>query len=273
VSSEQESPSPTSSTKRRGRQVPTQLIVDDFGEARIWRRCAICKTWKPQAIGSFSPRQRDDKKRVIKWDARCLPCRATYRRENWAKMTRKQRSAVARRRWEQIKADPEALAEKRQRTAERMRSPEYRERRLQATKAYYRRVMADPEKRAAYLERARMNYRLRQERKGRSLDSIGSKSTVARSEEKVVGYLPAKPLADKVAAYLATTEVDDSKALAAIGVEPRSFFAWRTGERQVVQVLVADMAITHLGLNWWDIWPPERYTEAERIFARELATA
>jgi hypothetical protein len=62
--------------------VPTKLIVDDFGEMVLYRRCTHCLRWKPQAIGQFTPRERDKQtRRVLKWHSWCLVCHRPKSRE------------------------------------------------------------------------------------------------------------------------------------------------------------------------------------------------
>lgn len=99
----------------------TRVVIDDYGTATLYRRCARCRSWKPQRIGEFSPRQRDHVRRVVRWDAVCLVCRAVARRERWASMAPQERREIERRRWEAVKADPDQLADKRRRNAEHRR--------------------------------------------------------------------------------------------------------------------------------------------------------
>lgn len=85
------------------------------------------------------------------------------------------------------------------------------------------------------------------------------------------GFLPAPPLAEALERWLErqtdVTEEGREAALKNIGVNPRLLRAWKSGEREHVQMASADVALTGMGLHWWDVWTDqEDRLKAERLW-------
>lgn len=258
------------------KNITMRLITDDFGILLTWRRCPQCRAWKPQAIGYFSPRRRDEQRRVVRWDPYCLPCRRAQRREAWNAKTAEERAVISRRRWERLKSDPGRLTERRRSNRElmarRREDPELAERQRESRRAWYQRVMADPAQRAAYLERSRMNYRLRQEQIGRGLHTLRLVSGVAQSSQPKIAPFPAAPLLVAIDRHIRAGQLDEDSLLVA-GIEPRTIRRWRSGESDTVRFATADAVLTWLGLHWWDVWPPERFPDVADSLETETRAA
>lgn len=88
-----------------------------------------------------------------------------------------------------------------------------------------------------------------------------------RSVGKEIPPLPAKPLAAcidravlRASRTLYNPEVKDAatggvdRVCDAIGIAGRTLFAWRTGERKVVEFDKADSILQAAGWLWWDVW-------------------
>lgn len=268
--------------------VVTRLIVDDFGNLTLYRRCSQCRSWRPQAIGQFSPRARDKQTRkVLKWDAYCLVCRRAAEKAKRAARTPTERKAFGKRKWAALKADPQRLEEKRRRNREAQRAYRARfpEKARKAHREWEARVRADPARRARYLETQRIAHRLRMERKrGVSVTEMRPYEPAAQpSYAKARLRLPAAPLAaalERIVAKEGAGQVDNDPGASArvavcarAGIHERQLFAWRTGEARQVHIDTADRVLVGLELNWFDVWDGEHYEAAARVFAPEELAA
>jgi hypothetical protein len=89
------------------------------------------------------------------------------------------------------------------------------------------------------------------------------------------GLLPVAPLFGVVDAYIRRAQmhlvmhdveawegVSTDALCENLGLDARYFTAWRSGERHLVQLDVADRVIQRLGVNWFDVYDEERFPEA-----------
>lgn len=120
---------------------------------------------------------------------------------------------------------------------------------------------ADPEKRAAYLENARIRYRLKREREGHKPRFNVSTATMGAD---LMPRLPAQPLGELIF-ELAQNGDGLTGTCAGLRVDPRNVFAWRTGERESVQFDVADRVLTASARTWWEVWPLDEYPDVHDL--------
>lgn len=153
-------------------------------------------------------------------------------------------------------------------------------------RAYRERVKADPRRRRAALEAQRMQYRLRRERReGISLDEVraGRVRDVGRD---VGGDLPLAPLAAAVIAWIDEqrpadfdwsardhSHLTDTVFAERLGISPRRLYEWRHGNAQEVRLNVADGCLVVMDKLWWEVWPPEEYPDAVRVWTGESEAA
>lgn len=214
---------------------------------RLVRRCWSCREVRPFPEEFYAARASGER------DHRCKQC-AREQAQRWV---------------EEVRTDPARLAEFRERRAEQMRQWRARnpDRVYALNVAYHARLAQDPERYAARLEANRMDYRLRRERAGYHVPPVKESSPSLREPS-----LPAAPLATALVSYLRrnaplnpeTGEPLANPVLEGMGIEPRTFYAWRVGERASVRFAVVDRALTAMGLNWWDVWDPAEHPEVAR---------
>lgn len=186
-------------------------------------------------------------------------------------------SAYARR----IRQDPERGAEWRARKAEvnRRWRAENPEKALAAQRRWRRAVLADPVRAARHREAARMGHRLRREREGVPLAEVRA-LRVELPPEAAIPSLPAAPLARALEDFIAAVAEygPEGKPIAEpvlqrMGLEARSYYAWRVGERERLQFDQADRALTGMGLQWWDVWPPADFPTVAEFLDGDLVAA
>lgn len=242
---------------------PTQTrVVEVDGQEVTERRCSRCEEWKRQTIEHFGPRQRDRRtRRVIRWDAYCRPCRNAYQRERWALLDAEAKAAALRERAARIAGDPERAELhrrlKRESARRRRDDPDGRERRRAAARSWYRRMKRDRARYEAYLERSRMNYRLRQERAGRPLDSLSeshSRSALKRDtrakQKKMGGRYPVAPLVEFLERHRAEAGLNLDELCASLSIDERAYLRWRSGESQNAPLEDIDRVLSATGAGW-----------------------
>jgi hypothetical protein len=212
----------------------------------VVRRCSRCEQVK--VLQEFGDQSRP---------GICSDCRKAYYR--------------ALRRAGRIKPK-EKEKERLRRKAEREASPE---RHRAAVRRWYAKMMADPEKHAAYLESARMGRRLRREREGVPLDrQRKAKATMLRDTPR---YLPSGPLvalldrivADRRAVARVTgdySEATHDVVAKQLGVEPRTVRGWRSGTYPTVRVGKAEQVLLRAGVSWQEVYS---YDDHAYIFQAE----
>lgn len=218
---------------------------------RVTRRCLICKETKDLEDDFYGktkalPGSKHKSNRVCK---SCFDERIRESNRKNIERVRKRRRASSKR---YIERHPDRVKARRKR--------------------YHEKVMADPEAHAKMLEYHRMNTRLRQERKGRSLGSIVPSKT-ARKLKEPKRRLPAPPLAAFVEQKIAERQdlASIEEVCSDLGVEPRSFRAWRDGSRELVQIGVAERVLLNADVDWEDIYKPDEFPELyEGILSDEL---
>lgn len=123
----------------------------------------------------------------------------------------------------------------------------------------------DPVVRMRYCERARINYRVRQELvTGKHMDTMRAvrASVGGPGSDPPGGYLPCAPLVPRIAAILAeeshiTSGVEhNNQAVERLGLDTRTWYEWKHGRRKLASLAVLDRVLVALGLNPWDVWPP-----------------
>lgn len=255
----------------RGSAVGRRFIVDDFGNIGCYRRCSSCYHWLLAEHGNFSPRRRDpESQMVIRWDAYCRPCRNEANRKRLANQPAKVKSVAARRRWQKIKADPVKLERRRKQNVVNVRNARQRDpkRDRETQRRYMARLKADPEKWAAYLDRHRINYRLRAEREGREVTRQvpgASNAYRPRAGGSSDRMLPAEPFREWLTVLMRehTGPLDISLKT---GIGERVIRRILNEAHPTVTMTTADCALTHYGRSvpvngygpvtfLWDLWP------------------
>jgi len=216
----------------------------------MMRRCSRCTAVKPLETGFYV--DEPAAKGMKRWRYWCKTCDAKrsteYKRRRFTGPEMRAKYAAWNREW-------------------RKRNPE---RYKAALKRYADKVKADPQRHAAHLENCRIAYRLRQESRGRSLDSIRKQRAHLPLPADTFGRLPALPIVRALESYARREAVDEASVCEFVGIDPRNLFAWRMGERQLVQFDVADRVLTGLGLSWWDVWD-ENDPAVRAVWERQVA--
>jgi hypothetical protein len=224
-------------------------------DGRRYRTCRRCERTLRLTAQSFHRHHTTYKDGTPMYGYLCKPCA---------------RAEVSRR-YEQGKRDPEASARRRAqaREAQRRYARRHVERVKAQRKAAVERLRANPAKYAAFLERRRMERRLRRERTGRSLVTRNGALRGPVTMPSGPRVLPAKPLAVAIARAVIRHQDTVEAICESIGTDARSYTAWRS-EREGVQVDVADRVITGLGLLWFDVYDedvwPDAHEQAEAVF-------
>lgn len=231
---------------REQRQAERRVTWQDPHTRRWMRRCGKCGEVKPLAT-AFNWADRGH----TEYHYRCKVCES-------ARSSARRKARIA---------DPTTRTEERAKRVRwalswRQRNPEkYREQQ----RRYKERKKRDP-KRVEH-ERAMMRerHRLKAEAEGRTVRSLkASRMGPVRGtvDDEPGGHLPARPLAEVIARRVAATDLTVEDVCNDLGVNVRTFSAWRSGEREFVQFDVADRVLCRLGLNWFDAYDDEVFPEA-----------
>jgi hypothetical protein len=214
-------------------------------KVRVCRDCGVEQDYEL----NFSVGARNEQGEVTNRAYECKPCAAKRKLELQARR----------------KQDPEWSA--RHRVAKNRLQRNWRKRNpdkaRDARRRYKNGVFADSQRHARWLETRRISYALRAERAGKPV--VRHISSAIRVRESLP-ELPAKPLADLLLKMAESRDSIDQLA-EELGFTPRSLFAWKTGERQRVQLDVADQILTNAGLMWWEVWPEEEFPELHEEMA------
>lgn len=261
--------------EERERKARERQATREVAPGRWERRCVDCREWK-ELIEHFPVAYGDQPEGPRRRHRVCKPCSV--------ERTRRYRQDVM--------ADPKAAARHRAYNARMMR--EWRAKNPEKARAARRRHMArvrrSPAKWEAYLERQRINYRLRAEREGRTVSEERARWVLASRRRKRgrpaqlenrTGRVHAAPLA--VAIYRAALEegVSPDLVCARFDVPPRTLYRWAHGGEAVdgsaalAQHAIADRVLVGLGLLWWEVYDPasapELYDPLEWIDAVDAA--
>lgn len=196
------------------------------GCARCWRTLPLTKEHFTTAGWNRTGKRR-------RWDSYCKLCRCEHQRE------------VRQR----VKESPYALKLHRKKKAanERKRRARNPERCHAAQHSWYQRMKQDPERYAAYLERRRMNHRLREEQRGRVVTRSASTAKMSHNPRH---RLPVAPLIG----FLDRLAISDGEVGRRSGLNQRQ--VWRIRhEAQNVELKVADAIVTGVGeFTLTDVW-------------------
>lgn len=140
--------------------------------------------------------------------------------------------------------------------AKRMRKdPEQRRRLNAATYRYRIRRRANPVHRAEDLEKARIQARLRKERRqGRHPETVRRSSQAARPPD-ALPKLPSAPLIARIDQRLEMTGSNETELAAIAGIPERRFYEWRNGGQARYDAV--DKVLMALDLLPQDIWDEE----------------
>jgi hypothetical protein len=189
----------------------------------------------------------------------CAPCIAEHRRarrkaayerdrndpERWAALL-----AEARERQRATTADPERAARRR---AAQARWRAANRDKLRAANARYRAsIYADPKRHADMLAKARIDYRLRQERKGRALKAIRKPAVdhtaiVPGNGHGPPRWAPLEPLADVLRQWAARNGAEWPRLARMTGLHEDELYVLAKGRRQFVHYHTADRVLVSLG--------------------------
>jgi Zn ribbon nucleic-acid-binding protein len=196
------------------------------------RRCSKCGDAHPLETGFYRTGRKDGADRRRYWCKECDRARS----EHYRNVTRN---------------DPEKWA--RRNASKRAWEKRHPARSREAQRRYEERLRADPVRWARHLENKRMQYRLRQERAGRSLDAIKTQPAPTIRESRI-NRVPAAPLAAAIDRYARRNGLELAEVCESAGIDPRNQYGWGHGERDTVQFDVADRVLQALGLLWFDVW-------------------
>lgn len=212
------------------------------------RECRDCNYLLPLTHEFYSVKSRKSPTGHVHRNSKCRECVIVEQRER-----RRKRSA----------ADPEYRARKSAARRRALETEEGRERAKAAQRRYREKVMADPEKAAAWREKARIEHRLRREREGVPLESIRA-NLIARRERSEM--LPAAPLAAfinaRIEARMAINRFigDDTEKVGAkadicseLGIHPRSLYRLEH-ETGNVTIALAEEVLLRAGVAWGDVY-------------------
>lgn len=191
-----------------------------------------------------------------KYVGRCKDCRNADARARYARdreyAERKRAQTAARVEAERLRAaqDPAFAAGLRAQRAEQRRRwrRENPELARAARKRHHDRVQADPARRLAALETRRITTRLRAEQEGRT---VRARRHERERDERPMPTLPARPLAE---ALLRLLPGGHGEVAAAVGMNARTLYAWKSGERDLVAFDDADTILLRAELLPFDVW-------------------
>lgn len=196
-------------------------------DGQLVRRCTDCERIKPLTREFFRVRSQTN---GVQFMGRCTVClqrvKAEWDRRWWAELT------------------PERRAKPRTPNPEASRA---------ASERWRRKMMADPVKHARHLETRRIEHRLSREKRGGSIEDVRKARARTPAREPRRRQLPVAPLLPFLEPRVKA--VGNAAVAELLGIEPRTLYAWRVGERQFMLFPQADQITTQLGLNLWDLWP------------------
>lgn len=183
------------------------------------RECAACGKRKRIDRRNFYVARRDDRGRVVRFDATCKPCKRAYQRDRYRTVPEIRAQALA-------KAEAQREEDQRRREAD----PQYREARRRQWRAYNRAWKA----RRAQPDRG----------KGPSGPPLPAPPLAARIDlmvrEQEVGF--------------GTNGTSAEIVCESLGIDARQLYAWRTGEVRAVSFDVADRVLLNANLEATDVW-------------------
>lgn len=238
------------------RWLSTRSLTDDYGDVVRYRHCRDCHSWYVESAQNFMVKKRGRDGSVTMFDAICREHRRIASAKQRARRPPERRKAIYRAHYEAEIAD----AARHERRKARMRAAQkrYREKDLDKAHEIQRRSVAkmklDPVRYKKRLEDNRLNHHLRQEREGRYARPQVEPKTFGGPE---ISYAPLLVLVErylKRVQWMGGDKSSEKRALKDLGLEPRTLYGWRKGERQAARLDLADRVIGRLGLNWFDCY-------------------
>lgn len=180
--------------------------------------------------------------------AYCRPC-GNKKAAEWQGANRAKVNATARRNYRKRMTDPEYRRAQQEywRESKRLEAradPDYKARRVEASRRYRARLRADPERYAAHLEARRLAEKLRRERQGKRTRG-GERDLPSSGTE-----LPAAPLRE----WLERRAESPSEIAQLSGLSNRAVYRVRKVNK-VVRLPTADAILTGLGAHLMDVYP------------------
>ncbi len=176
---------------------------------------------------------------------------------------------------------PERLAERRRKDAERARrkraTEEGRLKNVERCRRWRAAVAKSAERRRREREAQRIRHRLRAERAGRAVVRSARVIDEKAAQEPL---LPAGPLAEFIERMIAAERArlnwlpeplrrghDNFResVCARLGIDARTLYAWRKGQREGAHLDVVDRVLTRSPYHWWDVYDPAEHPEVARI--------
>lgn len=227
-----------------------RTITDDYGNQRVYRSCSGCDCWFPEEL--FGP-ARSDGRTPTRCSQRANGCRAAYDRV-WRQQHREiiLRQEAARR--EAINADPERRAAYKARL-QRYNQARDKELTRQRSKRHYEKIMADPVRHAALLERRRLDYRLRVERKG--VKAVPARANPIKYPIKYTrDYMDAAPLRQWILERMTQFDEQYLEFSYRCGVSEKRIREIGDGSVKRVSFPLVDKILTTEGSTFlWELYP------------------
>lgn len=234
------------------------------GHRGTMRICTTCEQSKPLAEGYYVARRFEHR---IEYARECKRCAS-------------KRSAAMRAARKRV--DPEYRKRLARQQRERLRDPEKRRKALAASKRWKATLKADPVRYAAYLETTRINYRLRQERRGAVVrpDGYGRIKNVRKVKATTLQRVPSAPLVELVERTIAHREAvagllqDAGTATvkgvcADLGIADRDYRRMSTGEQPTASIGLVERVLLNADVEWHSVYSYDDYAQ---IFLAEEVT-
>jgi hypothetical protein len=233
--------------------------------------CAQCGETKPFTHEFFFVDKRDaETGEIVRLSRWCKECKRRYQRKqladaDWRAHRNERTRALHAIRMAEAANDPQLMVELRAAWAAKERA--WRARNPEASRAsgrrYREKLKKDPARVRRQRENARIAYRLRKERAGRSLSERMRTEGLRDDANHRIHRLPSLELAAAIDRWLAGESED---AVQALGIDSRMLRAWRSGEYTTVLFDVADRVLLAMGLPWWEVWSSDD-ERAVRVWA------
>lgn len=232
------------------------------GHRGIMRICTGCEKSKPLVEGFYVSRRFEHR---IEYARECKRC--ATRRSGVKRTARRRTDAEYRKR----------LARQQR---ERLTDPEKRRKARAASKRWKERLKADPVAYAAYLETTRINYRLRQERKGAPMRPESYRRVKATRVPTSRQRVPAAPLValikrivehrKAVSGLIQDASTATTGAVCAdLGIAERDYRRMNSGEQPTTSIGLVERALLNADVEWHEIYSFDDH--AAQFLATEMA--
>lgn len=230
------------------------------GHRGTMRICTTCEQSKPLADGYYVARRFEHRVEYARECKRCATKRSAARR-------------AARK-----KVDPEYRKRLARQQRERLADPEKHRKALEASKRWKEKIKADPIAYAAHLETARINHRLRRERKGAPVRPESYGRIKATKVPLTTGRrLPSAPLValvkrtiehrEAIAGLLQDAGSATVKDVCAdLGIADRDYRRMCAGEQPTANIGLVERVLLNADVEWHTVYS---YDDYARIFLAE----